>query len=230
MITANMDCFEIHKCVLLAIPRINKKFSWVYKRAKRKLRKSGAESIPYYFPINVDKTKYIIVGRVTHKQMPFSINAFIPETNEYIKILPDKNPQILQAFSTHLLKRYAERALHNKDLPIYKIIRHMEDFDKFYVLAYYDETNKGVIYAVLSGFLFGTIDHEKGIIHLKTFVSKDMLHDNQTEIFNRLLVFMQDQQRKIIDALRTNRPVRECFSNPDAFEDLYKIYEEYYEK
>lgn len=59
MITANMDCFEIHKCALRAIPLIEKKLSWVSKRVVHELRKNREASIPVSLFINVDNTKYM---------------------------------------------------------------------------------------------------------------------------------------------------------------------------
>jgi len=93
-----------------------------------------------------------------------------------------------QAFfvSAHAVRRYRERCLENKAFSFEEtcdaLVRRSPSYTYYFSQSVYGTTNNTtIVFMVADGTFFGYYDKGKAIAHLETFISDDMLNDEQKQ-------------------------------------------------
>ena len=152
--------------------------------------KGMKEKIWKYYDYHTDNADYIIVIHC-NRAGKFGIIrfAYIKETNEYltkIQCVPGYN-----AISVHMLHRYAERVLNNKDLSIGETLLAFSKLNMSIVI-YYDDTN--FVAANERGLVLMKYDARRDIICMKTFVSLDLLKESQYSAWEKVCQILKSKQ------------------------------------
>ena len=89
--------------------------------------------------------------------------------------------------STHAIRRYRERALSGEDLDFTETCDRLIRRSPSYVFTfshtiYGTTTYPSIVYRIADGMFLGYYNKDRGVIHLETFISVDMLNNNQKAI------------------------------------------------
>jgi len=210
MITSNSTYAEIEAQKNLDEKNIQDFLIRKLERDGHKLKKIF-KTKPYYTPLqpatfhsHATNIHWRILQILMHEIKPsieqkvHGIN-FLVESENQIKytIINDLNtgkpilvlPYPGNAFfvSAHAIRRYKERCLGGEDLDFESVCDRMVRRSPYYVCAptqaIYGSTKfHVVVFRVADGMFLGYYDNEKGVIHLDTFISADMLNEHQKDL------------------------------------------------
>lgn len=190
MLTASMNSSDLLRILSADHERIIKWGQYRIKELRSELLKGMKEKIWKYYDYHTDNADYIIVIHC-NRAGKFGIIrfAYIKETNEYltkIQCVPGYN-----AISVHMLHRYAERVLNNKDLSIGETLLAFSKLNMSIVI-YYDDTN--FVAANERGLVLMKYDARRDIICMKTFVSLDLLKESQYSAWEKVCQILKSKQ------------------------------------
>ena len=189
MLTASMNSSDLLRILSADHERIIKWGQYRIKELRSELLRGMKEKIWKYYDYHTDNTDYIIVIHC-NRAGKFGILRFpyIKETNEYlskIQCVPG-----YCAMSVHMLHRYAERVLNNKDLSIGETLLAFSKLNMSIVI-YYDDTN--FVAANERGLVLMKYDARRDIICMKTFVSLDLLKESQYSAWEKVCQILKSK-------------------------------------
>ena len=190
MLTSSMKSSDLLRILSADHERIVRWGQYRIKEMRSELLRGMKDKIWKYFDYHTDNADYIIVIHC-NRAGKFGIIrfAYIKETNEYltkIQCVPGYN-----AISVHMLHRYAERVLNNKDLSIGETLLAFSKLNMSIVI-YYDDTN--FVAANERGLVLMKYDARRDIICMKTFVSLDMLKESQYSAWEKVCQILKSKQ------------------------------------
>lgn len=197
MITATMNAKEIERAYLSVSPKLrnfcNYRLDELRKWALRNRQKTVWRSLIH----NAYGMKFLLVLKwCGYSQSCHFINVYCEETNEWIDDTPaDKG---MSAYSTHFLRRYAERILGDKDIPIEKAMMLFIKRNIAQVNVYADGND--TVYASDDGIALCKYDERRSLTIRKTFVSLDMLKETQSAAYDKIRHVLDKQKGIILDA------------------------------
>lgn len=193
MIVATMNGKEVLDVMKRDSDRV---IAWAVHREKelfRELRKSRREIIAKSYDYHTDNADYIIILKCNKNGYVSRLRfAFIKETLEYVVLGTANGIRGMISYSVHLLKRYAERVLHDKSMPIHKVLLKFS-FEDASVCIYND--NKFFVVAKEKGICLGEYDSRRDIVIHKTFVSFDLLKETQFQAWNKISDYITKVQK-----------------------------------
>lgn len=190
MLTASMNSSDLLRILSADHEKIIKWGQYRIKELRSELLRGMKDKIWKYYDYHTDNADYIIVIHC-NRAGKFGIIrfAYIKETNEYltkIQCVPGYN-----AISVHMLHRYAERVLNNKDLSIGETLLAFSKLNMSIVI-YYDDTN--FVAANERGLVLMKYDARRDIICMKTFVSLDLLKESQYSAWEKVCQILKSKQ------------------------------------
>lgn len=190
MLTASMNSNDLLRILSADHERIVRWGQYRIKELRSELLKGMKEKIWKYYDYHTDNADYIIVIHC-NRAGKFGIIrfAYIKETNEYltkIQCVPGYN-----AISVHMLHRYAERVLKNKDLSIGETLLAFSQ-QNMSIVIYHDDTN--FVAANGKGLVLMKYDARRDIMCMKTFVSLDMLKESQYSAWEKVSEILKSKQ------------------------------------
>lgn len=184
MIVATMTEREITQILLNDIDRVKAFDVHKEKVLMRELRKSRRDLVAQSYEYHTNNANYILVLRVHRNGYVSRLRfAFIEETLEYVSPITMGSVRGLMSYSTHLLRRYAERVLHDTSLPIKTIL--LKFTENFIASCIYSD-GKRFVSGCKDGICLGMFDEKRGFFVFKTFVSVDMLKESQFAAWNKV--------------------------------------------
>lgn len=184
MLVATMSSSEIFNMLEKDVERIDSFISHKEKILMRELKKSRLEMVSQSYDYHTPNADYIIIVRCNRKGYVSKLRfAFIQETLEYIGVVTQLGHRGIVSYSVHLLRRYAERVLHDTSLPMRKIV---QKFMQNSVTACLYTDKDFFVTACDEGICLGKYDHTRGVIVHRTFVSVDMLKEKQLLAWEKL--------------------------------------------
>lgn len=123
MIVATMTSNEIFNLMEKDLDRIRAYVVHREKELTRELRKSRRDMVSQAYDYHTPNADYVLVLRCLKNGYVSRLRfAFIEESLEYVTIGTVGGCKGIVSYSVHLLRRFAERALHDSSLPMRKIL------------------------------------------------------------------------------------------------------------
>lgn len=207
------------------------------KKLIRELRKGmGRYTTQCYDFKTKDATEYkvcVFVDRGNIRQFYFDMFIYCKETNDYVcatSLLDEENSAEQFSYTPHFLRRYAERALGIENMPINRVLAHIEREVGYTVLIYKNDTSK--VIATSMGLYLQKIDKRRGINICKTFVSVDMLKTSQIKAYMVVADLIEEYSERY-NKVQRNDNVRvdfanDCLRRGITEKDLVNAYGEYF--
>lgn len=210
MITSNSTYAEIEAQKRLDEQNIQDFLVRKLERDGRKLKKIFKVK-PYYTPTqpatfhsHTTNIHWRILQILMHEEKPSpeervkGINFLVASENQIkytvINDMDTGQPLLVLPFpdnaffvSAHAIRRYKERCLGSEDLDFVEICDRLVRRSPYYVCAsshtIYGSTHfHSLVFRVADGMFLGYYDSERGIAHLDTFISVDMLNEHQKNL------------------------------------------------
>lgn len=190
MLASSMNSSDLLRILSADHERIVRWGQYRIKEMRSELLRGMKDKIWKYFDYHTDNADYIIVIHC-NRAGKFGIIrfAYIKETNEYLSKM-----QCVPGYSSisvHMLHRYAERVLKNKDLSIGETLLAFSQQNTSIVI-YYDDTN--FVAANGKGLVLMKYDTRRDIVCMKTFVSLDMLKESQYSAWEKVSEILKSKQ------------------------------------
>lgn len=239
MITGSMTGRELFEIFKKDRPMLEKFASEKAKKLLRELRKGMKEYTTQCYDFKTkEQAEYkicVFVNRCNIRNFYFDMFIYCKETNDYVcvAVLTDEENNMEQfSYTPHFLRRYAERALGVENMPVNRVLAHIEREVAYTVLIYKDETSKVV--ATSMGLYLQKIDRKRGINICKTFVSIDMLKASQInayEVVADLIQKYSERYNKVqrLDNIRFDF-AKDCLTRGITENDLIEAYGEYFKR
>lgn len=229
MLTSGMNADEILREFARAKPKLDAFVKREGMRIRRwciKNHKAGGATSSYH---ETDGTPYVHV--ITYKKKARGVretfSGMIKETREWMH--PINNGRGVCSRSVHFYRRYAERVLHDKEMPVQQVMMRMDMDGAAHVLVYYDKHTRRYAFAMSMGLSLGYID-KRGIYMDKTFVSRDMLHGTQRKAFDRVwasITALDDAARgrtMAVDDFNVKMTARDVVLSSEEANEIYRQY------
>ena len=184
MIVSTMSSTEIFNLMDKDLDRIRAYVVHREKELTRELRKSRRDMVSQAYDYHTPNADYVLVLRCLKNGYVSRLRfAFIKETLEYVTIGTVGGCKGIVSYSVHLLRRFAERALHDTSLPMRKILLKFTQQDVSSCLYYDDDF---FVTACEQGICLGKFDKKREVILNRTFVSIDMLKESQMKAWEKI--------------------------------------------
>lgn len=180
MITSTMTALEISNLIDKDRDRIQKYIGHQYKGLERDMRKSFKKEASKIIDYTTQNAKYKIILYSSKKFRTFSLLAHNYESNEWLDVtfsLKSGEQTQYAARSVHFFNRYAERFLCESRLSLDRIILKFYKEINCSIVLYWKDDH--VVYACSNGLMLAIYDEAKGIVHVVTYVSAEMLKRSQ---------------------------------------------------
>ena len=200
MLLSSMNFKEIWNEINIDLNNVNTKFEYLLMSGRRKCIKSKnkhyKDVISYKSPRN---NKWLIFIDV-YKKVWYKETLIYYENEDGINAILVNNDRQLMHVSAHFLKRYKERFLHQENIQTIELIKKyfsenieitMENN-----LESINEEKTDKFFLINEGIALGEIEVFNGcqIFYLKTFITPDMLFDDQYKIYNPLVEYSQTHE------------------------------------
>ena len=126
--------------------------------------------------------------------------------------------------SAHAIRRYKERCLGGEDLDFVAICDRLVRRSPYYVCTgsrtVYGTTKfKVMVMRVADGMFLGYYDSERGVTHLETFISVDMLSEHQKTLsaFKHSDQMLRDQQDMVLGQIPFNEQLSRSMDHSHAY-------------
>lgn len=209
------------------------------KKLARELRKGFGEFTSQCYDCKVRDVEYkvcVLVNKGTSRKGYFyDVFMYCKETNDYYAAAVLDNELINQeqfSYTTHFLHRYAERGLGVSEMPINRILAHIEREIAYTVLLYEDGDEK--VLASSMGLFLQKYDHARGINVCKTFISVEMMRASQIKAFELVADLIKKHSVRFRKTGHCESIAREfaedCLTNGVFQKDLQDAYGEYFKR
>lgn len=184
MIVATMTSTEILNLMEKDLDRIRAYVVHREKELTRELRKYRRDMVSQAYDYHTPNADYVLVLRCLKNGYVSRLRfAFIEESLEYVTIGTVGGCKGIVSYSVHLLKRFAERALHDTSLPMRRILLKFTQQD---VSSCLYSDGDCFVTACEQGICLGMFDKKRGVILNRTFVSIDMLKESQFQAWEKI--------------------------------------------
>jgi len=201
MILKTMNKDELFKEIEVDFQNVVKKSFYLVPLVTRKLRKSREKVINMVFGYtSPKKNEWILCIQCSKKGHALIAYSYVKgDMNFYM--MDDTNTSIVH-YTPHFIERYAERFLRDKSLSKVEImrkyivnngIRAFQQFDDKFFAKTEDGIEVGEIESIKNGHFF---------FHAKTFLSFDLLKENQTNLSIELHKFKEEYLKPLIKIYR----------------------------
>lgn len=211
------------------------------KKAKvlgRELRKGFGKMAFACYDLAVNGTRYKVCIGVTPKALrhSYTVLAYVKERNEYVNVSIVGRSTLPQfAYTTHCLKRYAERYMKSPDASLNAIIANIEK-NIVYTIELYHDGGENHVWANSAGLFLQKHDDKRDIRICKTFVSVEMLKTSQIAAYASVAGLIEEYSKTFNSiAPHDVYTISKCF-NQDLLrqgvthEMLQELYGEFFEK
>ncbi len=185
MITGTMTGDELYLVYNKDAVRLHAFSKEKAKRLIREVRKGLMSFTSACYDCKTNNADYKVCVFVDRRVSAFLYNVYVyvRDTNDYVDVSILSTDAHVEQFSytPHCLHRYAERFLKKPDMPINKILAHIEREVAYTLVIYEDEWSKVVASTV--GLFLQKRDWKRGMVVNKTFVSVEMLRTSQIETY-----------------------------------------------
>ncbi len=239
MITGSMTGREMYDVFLKDRHTLEKFACDKARRLNRELRRGlGEYTTQCYDYKTKDLTEYkvcVYVNRSNIKAFYADMFIYCKETNDYYcaGILNDERGNMEQfTYTTHFLHRYAERALGIPDMPLNRILAHIEREIAYTVIIYKDKQSK--VLATTMGLFLQRVDERRGVNICKTFISIEMMKTSQIKAYEVVADLIKKYSEKFTlvhphEDLKI-RFSMDCLAKGITELDLINAYGEYFKK
>jgi hypothetical protein len=191
MIVPSMTAPEMVKEILLDFPAVQVKASYLLETLRRPAIKSKhryAEKMFEYKSPQHNRWNIFAEHHIKHRLLSYLVRY---SDNYGINAVMVCTNYSLSHYTSHFFKRYHERNLNNQPLDINALIQHFMRFSAQDQMHYYarGEDNRAYFFARgLEGVKLGYAEKVDGktLAHYKTFITLDMLRNNQIVTSNNL--------------------------------------------
>lgn len=237
MIIGSMTGRELFEIFKKDKPMLEKFAIEKAKKLIRELRKGMGQCTTQCYDFKTkDATEYevcVFVNRGNIRQFYFDMFIYCKETNDYVcatSLLDEENSAEQFSYTPHFLRRYAERALGIENMPINRVLAHIEREVAYTVLIYKNDTSKVV--ATSMGLYLQKIDYKRGINICKTFVSVDMLRTSQIKAYMVVADLIKEYSERYTKVQRNDNVqvdfAKDCLARGITEKDLIEAYGEYF--
>lgn len=188
MITSTMTAQEINYIFLKDESRLKAFISYKSKSLRRILIKNRKDRVRQCYPYNTANAEYYLIATyMKDGHSTYGWYIYSKETNEFFTRLRLGEIKGVVSFSMHLLKRFAERELKDRDIPIERIL--LKWSDQLIGTVIYNNVNE-FVEACSTGIILGKNDEKRDIMVHKTYVSLDMLKETQMTAWEKVSKYL----------------------------------------
>lgn len=222
MLVSSMNASDISKVRVMDDARLTAFQQMKARELLRELHKQKVSSICTCFDFRTPNAEYKMTFFIKSGDVYYSgIFGYVRESNVYIPMSIVGDDGYYMALSPHFLNRYAERYLRKKLSLGKSLANFFHDFVGAAVL--YADKTKRVVYAIYGGIMLGKYDSEKMVIHMKTFVSLDMLKGSQVRSYGKIKRFIECSRERIEGIKKSNDCVKINAAFDNVFEGMAKL-------
>ena len=213
-------------------------FWWLKEKIlSRQLRQDMRRNIVYRktYDVRTKNADYKCVCIIGRGVRSVSYLMHVHENNEYIPITNTtcRVSEVLQAISVHTFRRISERYYHDTEFNLDKTIARYYSCPLMGLVLYANREDRRMVCATTGGIFLGTYDPDRYIMHVRTFVSNDMLKESQLEAVKKVVFILDSFPKKQAGSLKEAELIAHKNSvlchNAD-FERVYEIYGEYFKE
>ena len=185
-----MNSEELVREIIKDYPMVLRKGEYALKDLRRPALKSKNKHVQKIFDYeSKNKNKWIIFCDYHTKDPLWYIVIYFVNKSGLQAYLVDDNKRVLYHYSGHFLERYNERFLHEPSLSKIEILKRYLSKNASAYIEVHPETEKyqhPVFGRAKEGVVFGNVELQGiwSIIHVRTFISNDMIHEGQQERFD----------------------------------------------
>lgn len=156
--------------------------------------------------------------------------AFCNETNEWVEDVPVSYGMCTS--TTHFFRRYAERALGDKEMALEKAAQYFVTRNAANICVYCKGDD--FVYAVNDGIILCRLDRKRSILVRKTFVSMEMLRHTQKTAYDKIKDVLAHYEDKVRECARSGTSVTSVTIDSTyahiLMNEANDIYKQYFEK
>ena len=194
MIVPNMNPKELLIEVFNDLKVVDRKATYLTQGMRREAVKSKAKYVHRVFKYKSKKNNYwLIIVDYYVKEPCYTVVVYYNNQYGLNGILVDGRNQALIHFTPHFLERYNSRFLNEKGASNLELLKRFIPANSLQVIKAVQkiDIDKNRIFGRFKegvGLGYEEVFHDKGKVfhHFKTFISNDMIRDNQIEDFNIL--------------------------------------------
>jgi len=176
-----MNTCELVKEILLDASSVDRKANYLSDELRRTAVKSKDKSFYKIFEYKSKRQNNWLIGINYFKGLP-TIHTIVYYLNEQgINAISIGENERLYRFSPHFLIRYNERFLKQENISKLDILKRFITVNKAGITEI-DDNNNYIFCRFTEGIALGvieTIDYRKRIYHFRTFISNQMVYDDQ---------------------------------------------------
>lgn len=181
MIVPSMNTHELVKEIFLDLPMVERKAEYLLESLRRKAVKSKDKCYYQLFEYKSKRENHWLIATNYFKGQP-TFNTLVYYLNEQgLNVIAIGEQHRLYHFSPHFLTRYNERFLKQENISRLDLIKRFMSVNKAGVIEV-DDHNNCIFSRFTEGIGLGRleiIDYQKHIFHLRTFISNQMVFDDQ---------------------------------------------------
>ena len=181
MIVSSMNSCELAKEILLDASSVDRKANYLSEGLRRTAVKSKDKSFYHIFEYKSKRQNHWLIAINYFKGLP-TIHTIVYYLNEQgINAISIGDNEKLYRFSPHFLIRYNERFLKQENISKLDILKRFISVNKAGITEI-DDINNYIFCRFPEGIALGvieTIDFRKRIYHFRTFISNQMVYDDQ---------------------------------------------------
>lgn len=194
MIVSNMNPEELLTEVFKDLEIVDRKATYLTQSLRRSAIKSKSKYVHRVFQYkSLRHNRWLIYVDYYVKEPCYTVVAYYNNQYGINGILVDGGNQALIHFTPHFLERYNERFLHENGASNLDLLRRFIPTNNLQVIKVVQriDNNKNRIFGRFKegvGLGYEEVFHDRGKVfhHFKTFISNDMIRDNQLDDFNTI--------------------------------------------
>jgi hypothetical protein len=190
MILPTMNSEELVREIMKDYTMVHRKGMYALEKLRRPALKSVDRHVQMFYDYKTkNNNNWIIICDYCVKDPSWIVVAHFVDKFGLQAYLVDENQRTLYHYSGHFLERYNERFLHEPDLSKTSILKRFLSKNASAYIEVHPETEKykqPVFGRAKEGVVFGNAELQGmwNIIHIRTFISNDMIHEGQQERFD----------------------------------------------
>jgi hypothetical protein len=205
MIVPSMTSEELYREIISDDESVKKKAYYLALGMRREVVKSRTKHICRAFDYKTRKyNKWIIVIDYHQKEPAFYSAVHFLDQHGFNAVRVNADLESLTHFTPHFLERYNERFLKHEELSKIDLLKRFIAENPFDAISYFpqDPSKNPIFCRFKEGIGLGDeeILSEKGlqILHFRTYITNEMIHEGQLNDFNSLGELYDDHLNRII--------------------------------
>ncbi len=186
MLTGTMNANDLQRIYESDRERIYRFLYHKESELRRQMKKGFAKKCARCYDYKTDNADYKLALCVYSKRSIIDIYMYIKDTNEYVVVTARDAiaETACMVFTPHYIKRMGERLHGDRNMDINKILTYFILHCNTVINIYHNVAN--FVFAIHGGISLAVYDGKRGLMLMKTFVSKEMLKSTQIEAFGRV--------------------------------------------